>query len=185
MYSTHGPPPGDAPPEIQPPNPPPVPPPSPPPVPPPPPPPCNGMPIWGVAEPNIALWLADEPLGYQPAIGPRISLELTYKQREQTAGMDTNTFSAGKGWNFSWFSYAALNTAGSNTVHLSNGMETSFPNGTNYVMNARMTGNITDGFTISYSDGSKDVYGFIAHQRNASARLSFGALEYLGPEIHP
>jgi hypothetical protein len=56
----------------------------PPPTPPPPPPPCpgcpscSGMPVWWVSEPYTSLWLQDEPLGYQPTIGSRISFVLLF-----------------------------------------------------------------------------------------------------------
>ncbi len=64
------------------------------------------MPVWRVSEPYISLWLYDEPLGYQPSIGSRVALKLAYKQRETTAGMNSNIFSLGKKWNFfSWLSY--------------------------------------------------------------------------------
>ena len=50
----------------------------------------SGMPMWKVSEPYISLWLQDEPLGYQPAVGPRLSFLLSYKQREEKAGFDPN-----------------------------------------------------------------------------------------------
>jgi RHS repeat-associated protein len=40
-----------------------------------------GMATWRVSEPYMSLWLEDEPLGYQPALGPRLSFQLRYKQR--------------------------------------------------------------------------------------------------------
>src|ERR1019366_5596680 len=40
-----------------------------------------GMAVWEASEPSISLWLYDEPLGYQPGIGPRITFGLAYKQR--------------------------------------------------------------------------------------------------------
>ena len=33
------------------------------------------MPVWDVSEPYINLWLYDEPLGYQPGLGPRLSFQ--------------------------------------------------------------------------------------------------------------
>jgi len=53
------------------------------------------MPLWRISEPYINLWLEDEPLGYQPALGPRISLGINFKQRGSTTGFDTNIFSIG------------------------------------------------------------------------------------------
>ncbi len=83
---------------------------------------CGGMPVWSVSEPFVSLWLDDEPLGYQPAVGPRISLSLAYKQRELSAGLNQNMFSFGKNWNFPWFSFVSI--MGTNyMVHYSDGME--------------------------------------------------------------
>lgn len=137
-----------------------------------------GMPVWQVSEPYISLWLHDEPLGYQPAIGPRISFKLAYKQREATAGLNPNLFSVGKKWNLSWFSYVTqtlslnsqLQTSTNYTIHLGNGMEVTFSgtngavasSGTNdYLTNTRLSGDITNGFTLLYPDGSQDVYDFL------------------------
>src|ERR1700690_4094180 len=74
---------------------------------------CSGMPAWSISEPYISFWLHDEPLGYQPAAGPRVSFELSFKQREPVAGFNTNVFGVGKKWNFSWFSYLAQQFVGS------------------------------------------------------------------------
>src|SRR6266702_639265 len=63
--------------------------------------------VWGVSEPYLALWFDDEPLGYQPALGPRVSLALAWKQRETTMGSDPAIFGFGPNWNFSWISYVA------------------------------------------------------------------------------
>jgi len=41
------------------------------------------MTTWSVSEPYINLWLHDEPLGYNPGLGYRISFSLDYKQREE------------------------------------------------------------------------------------------------------
>ena len=70
---------------------------------------CCGMPIWRISEPYTSLWLHDEPLGYQPAVGPRISFKLAFKQYESTSGFDTNVFSVGKRWNCPWLSYVTYN----------------------------------------------------------------------------
>src|SRR5579862_8068701 len=63
----------------------------------------RGMAEWRISEPYISIWLHDEPLGYQPAVGPKVSLQLAYKQRQETdvSGMG----SVGSSWACSWFSY--------------------------------------------------------------------------------
>jgi RHS repeat-associated protein len=122
--------------------------------------PC-GMPQWRVSEPYLSLWIDDEPLGYQPALGPRISFGLSFKQRESTAGSSANLFSVGKKWNCSWLSYIAPDLNLSNVVYFPGGGQRTFTAASDYITNTRLTGSTNSGFTLSYPDGSKDVYGFI------------------------
>jgi RHS repeat-associated protein len=43
---------------------------------------CNmGMPTWWVTEPYTTLWVADEPLRYQPSVGEPFSFRWTYRSR--------------------------------------------------------------------------------------------------------
>jgi RHS repeat-associated protein len=67
--------------------------------------PCRGMPQWGVTEPYCNLWVKDIPLGYQPARGPSVALQLSYKMRDDGVGNNASEFSFGKGWNCDWRSY--------------------------------------------------------------------------------
>jgi hypothetical protein len=121
---------------------------------------CGGMPVWSVSEPFVSLWLHDEPLGYQPAIGARVSLELAYKQQEHSAGLNPNVFSFGKNWNFPWLSF--VTQLGTNyMVHYPGGLETTLNGTNNYLNNSTLSGNTTNGFTILYPDGSQDIYGFV------------------------
>jgi RHS repeat-associated protein len=119
---------------------------------------CPGMPTWSVSEPFISLWLHDEPLGYQPTIGARIAFELSFKQRESRAGLNPAIFSAGKKWNCSWLSYID----GATNLLFPGGGLRAVINKIDYVHNARLSGSQTTGFTLSYPDGSKEVYGFLA-----------------------
>jgi RHS repeat-associated protein len=122
-----------------------------------------GMPIWRVSEPNISLWLLDEPLGYQPCVGSRIALRLGYKQRESTAGMATNIFSLGQKWNFSWLSYVTLNYNGSNVVCFPGGGIRTFTGTNDYLTDTILTGSMTNRYYLSYPDGSVDTYGYITN----------------------
>jgi RHS repeat-associated protein len=122
--------------------------------------PC-GMPVWSVSEPYISLWLHDEPLGYQPALGPRISFGLAFKQRESNAGFNPGFFSVGKRWDCSWLSYVTQDLNTNNVVYLPGGGQTTFYTTNDYLTDTTLTGNITNGFTLSYPDGSKNVYGYI------------------------
>lgn len=120
-----------------------------------------GMPVWSVSEPYISLWLHDEPLGYQPALGSRISFELACKQRESAAGFDTNTFSVGKRWNCSWSSYISQDAQFNSVIHFPGGGQCTYTTTNDYLTATTLAGNTTNGFTLSYPDGSKDVYGLI------------------------
>jgi hypothetical protein len=136
----------------------------------------SGMPIWRVSEPSINLWLDDEPLGYQPGLGPRISFRLSYKQPESTnditpshAPFSTNVFSLGPFWNCSWLSYIADDSQNSRaTMCLPGGGERDYvPNGTNneYFSNTRLQRNFTNGqlagFVLTYANGAQDLYQFV------------------------
>jgi hypothetical protein len=121
---------------------------------------AGGMPVWEVSEPYVNLKFRDEPLGYQPVQGDRISLELAFKQREFSTGLNTNLFSVGKRWNFSWLSFVTL-TGNGKVVHLGNGQDRTFQGTNDYLTNTRLTGATNTGFTLSYPDGSQDIYGFI------------------------
>jgi YD repeat-containing protein len=121
---------------------------------------CGGMPVWNISEPYLNLWFRDEPLGYQPVKGSRISLALGFKEREYSAGMNTNFFSVGKRWNFQWLSYIT-NSAGVNWIHFPDGRERTFQGTNDYLTNTRLTGDTTNGFTAFYPDGSQAMYGFI------------------------
>jgi len=120
-----------------------------------------GMPVWNVTEPYVSLWLHDEPLGYQPAVGPRISFKASFGQRETSAGYDPNMFSLGKRWNCSWLSYVAHDQSGSNVVYFPDGGNRTYFTTNDYLTNTRLTGDTTNGFTVSYPDGSKKIYGLI------------------------
>ncbi|MBI3851947.1 MAG: RHS repeat-associated core domain-containing protein [Verrucomicrobia bacterium] len=122
---------------------------------------CSGMPRWGVTEPYITFWLKDEPLGYQPASGPRVALDLGYKQHEDVTGQNPSKFSVGRKWNFPWFSFVIQDVYGNNVVHFPNGRQITFQGTNDYLTNTRLTGDTTNGFSLAYQDGSKDVYGFV------------------------
>lgn len=134
---------------------------------------CSGMPVWWVSQPYTSLWLRDEPLGYQPAVGSRISFKLTFKQREAAAGYNTNFFSVGKKWNCSWLSFVARDTNANNVVYFPGGGQRTFYTTNDYLTNARLAGNTNSGFTLSYPDGSQYVYGFIINNSSGNFQEAF------------
>ena len=120
-----------------------------------------GMPVWEVSEPYISLWLKDEPLGYQPGLGSRLSFELAFNQRDSVAGLNTNIFSAGIKWNVSWLSYVAQDTNDNNVVYFPGGGQRTYYTAKDYLTSTTLSGDTNSGFTVSYPDGSQDVYGFV------------------------
>ena len=134
---------------------------------------CCGMPTWSVSEPFISLWLHDEPLGYQPAVGPRVSFELAFKQRESAAGFNPNLFGVGKRWNCSWLSYVTRQGT-SNTVYYAGGGRRSYSStNIDYLTNTRLTGDTTNGFILSHPDGSQDIYGVIVTNSAGAFQMAF------------
>ncbi len=126
-------------------------------------PPCcgRGMPVWSVSEPYISLWLYDEPLGYQPAMGSRISFKLDFNQRENSFGFGPMFFGVGKKWDCSWLSYVSQDLTTNNVVNFPDGGQRTYYTTNDYLTGTILTGDTTNGFTLTYPDGSKDVYGFI------------------------
>jgi hypothetical protein len=132
-----------------------------------------GMPVWSVSEPYISLWLHDEPMGYQPAIGPRISFELAFKQRETAAGFNTNIFGVGKKWDCSWLSYVTHDVNTNDVVLYPGGGQRTYYTTNDYLTDTTISGNTTNGFTVSYPDGSQDVYGFVVTNNSGVFQEAF------------
>ncbi len=129
---------------------------------------AKGMPSWRVSEPFITLWMHDEPLGYQPSRGARVSFLLSYKHRD-TRVDDPRIFSAGLLWNFPWLSYvvelgptqAKLYVAGGGErTYTSDGQTRHYWSNTLLQRLTNGGGNLT-GYRLAHSDGSKDEYGHV------------------------
>ena len=129
---------------------------------------CGGMPVWQVSDPYMSLWLKDEPLGYQPAIGPRISCELAYKQRETVAGWNPNVFSVGLSWHFSWLSCVTLDINSNKVLHFPGGGQRTYFTTNDYLTDTILTGDTTNGFTVRYPDGHQDLYNFVVTNGNTN-----------------
>jgi RHS repeat-associated protein len=134
---------------------------------------CCGMPRWDVSEPFISLWLRDEPLGYQPAVGSRISFFMSYKQRESAAGLNPNIFGIGRRWNCSWLSYVSPDQNGSNVVFFPDGGRAYFYGTNDYQTNTRLVGDTSNGFTLYYPDGRQNLYRFIVTNSSGAFQKAF------------
>ena len=127
---------------------------------------ASGMPVWEVSEPYIDLWLYDEPLAYQPGLGPRVSFQLTYKQLDATP-VSPVIFGLGPFWNCSWLSYVE-DDGPTATLLLPGGGERIYtPTGLTdeYFSNSRML-RLTNaqgliGFVVTNVSGAQDFYEYI------------------------
>ena len=147
----------------------------------------SGMPVWTVTEPGCDLWLRDEPLAYQPALGPRISFKLFYSQEvinNTIAEYDDienilitlwpsgKVFTFGQDWYPSWLSFVSVYDINLSDIFSADllapggGIQTY----TNYdgtvpqsASNSRMlvetnSSGIITGFRILHASGAVDVY---------------------------
>ena len=130
---------------------------------------CPGMPVWEVSEPYINLWLYDEPVGYQPGIGQRMSFKLAYNQRDGREYWTSRFFMLGTHWNCSWLSYIIDEPPGDAYMTVAGGGERSYDldaTGPEYYSQTRVErltdgfGNLT-GFIVSYPNGAKDYYSYV------------------------
>jgi RHS repeat-associated protein len=134
----------------------------------------GGMPDWEVTEPNIMLWIIDEPLAYQTATGGRMSFRI-YGHAWGEALPDGPDGSPGYPgapsfsdyWRASWMSYISLTDNEYDvTLYPPGGGVRIYTNydGTtpDFYTNTRMIG-ITNsgtnaGFNLLYPSGATDVY---------------------------
>lgn len=96
-----------------------------------------GMPYVRVSKPFLNPWVLDRPVSYEPAYGPKVSLDLAYNPRQTPSTYDANVFNAGStfgrtsyyhpafggdpdwndaqkesGWSSGWGSHAKIGTSG-------------------------------------------------------------------------
>jgi len=132
---------------------------------------CEGMAVWSVSEPYINLWLHDEPLGYRPSAGAKVSFKVRFKQRGNPI-LTPNFFNVGNLWHCSWLeyvidydeSYTAIlkqGGGGERTYYDVSGS----PIGELYTQSRmeRLTsgGNLT-GFKLTHPSGAIDYFGFVS-----------------------
>jgi RHS repeat-associated protein len=154
----------------------------------------GGLPDWKVTEPNIMLWITDEPLAYQTATGGRMSFKTYYHSVDAEGEGEwypvTGT-SFGDYWRASWLSTCSLaDNPGYVTLYPPGGGVRVYTNlnGTapEYSSNTRgigitNSGNIV-GFELIYPSGAMDVYAqfgssysqdlFLTQQTDANGRTT-------------
>ncbi|MGA2751118.1 MAG: hypothetical protein ABSG59_20310, partial [Verrucomicrobiota bacterium] len=142
----------------------------------------GGMPNWTVSEPNVALWITDEPLAYQTAAGGRMSFRIYYHQDPANEYALScyypnygSSFTAG--WEASWVSALEVTMDGvvlyppggglrmyTNYTGWSQGFLTFDGTAPEYYSNTRLlsitnvAGAVTE-YDLLYPSGAKDVYG--------------------------
>jgi YD repeat-containing protein len=126
----------------------------------------TGMPVWDVSEPYINLWLYDEPLGYQPGLGPRLSFKLAYKQRAAPL-VASNIYSVGTNWTCFWLSYVEDDWSASQAILTlrSGGQITNQPPDgstieyyTHTTLLRQPSSGALTGFVRTYPSGATDYY---------------------------
>src|SRR5438874_173695 len=135
---------------------------------------CGGMPVWQVDECFINLWLDDEPLGYQPALGDWVSFHLAYKQRDEDSNLDPSVYSLGSSWKAAILSYVYSQTdfrygplgatvhfpgGGEDNFQFNNGVATSYYNN-NTLQAITNANNVVTGYQLTRPNGSKYIYSF-------------------------
>jgi RHS repeat-associated protein len=134
----------------------------------------SGMATWFVSEPYINLWLTDEPLGYNPALGNRISFQLNFKQRETVAGTNSAVFSCGQKWDCSWISYViapSINPApgssmtmvaagGGERIYTANGVTPEYYSRSVLSVTTNTNGVFT-GCAVVYPNGASETYNYV------------------------
>jgi RHS repeat-associated protein len=152
---------------------------------------CPGMPVWTVSEPYINVWLYDEPVGYQPGLGGRVSCKLAYKQRE-TRTISTNVFGFGPLWDSFWLSYVTDDSAGNSaTLYIPGGgirdYSGDFPTSGHETLSRTTLTREPDGsssltgFIVTHSNGSLDYYNFVP----TNFMINMVAVAFLSDQVDP
>jgi len=118
-----------------------------------------GMPVWWVSEPYINLRMEDEPLGYTPSHGPKVTFHLSYRQRG-SINYDPTIFSLGTNWSCSFREYLASVSDGSMRLHTGSAGWTYYTNGVTQYRDGSILSTPDGGVTyvIEYANGAKDVF---------------------------
>lgn len=141
----------------------------------------SGMPHWTVMGPNLSHWVIDEPLAYQPALGPRISFKI-YNDSSEASPPYTPPpqphMGQNLGWGNSWWSslifptgnylYGGGGTLGVTLYAAGGGIRDDYvandPYHTpeyftkTYMTYSADTNNNLQAFTLYYPSGASDVY---------------------------
>ena len=143
------------------------------PAPPPPPPPKKNCPCTtATMEPEtVSLVLQDEPVGYNPPVGPAVKFDFNYFQRDAVQPTTFAYTNFGSKWTFSWVSYVTVSSNVQVSVYLRGGgiepytfssasATTAYPgpySQSTLTRTLNSSGSPT-GFTVTHPDGSFEEY---------------------------
>ena len=139
---------------------------------------------WQVTEPFLNVWLSDSPLAYQPALGPRVAVEIYYKQRNQNSRNPRmfdigGTGATNSNWTLNWQTYLEVIDQGGTydsfnaTLHVGDGgLRTYYVSNDgnpyndhvfDYGSNTRLerlpdATSTLAGFRLTYPNGREDYY---------------------------
>ncbi|MBS0524379.1 MAG: peptidase C39, partial [Proteobacteria bacterium] len=65
----------------------------------------SGMCAYDIKESTVGLTISDQPVGYEPTIGPSARLRITYNQREDSQPATFSFFNLSPKWTVNWLSY--------------------------------------------------------------------------------
>ena len=121
---------------------------------------CGAMPRWWVSEPYISVRLEDEPLGYTPALGPKVTFHISYRQRGALPD-DPAIFGVGPNWSCSFASYVAhlaSDPADVLRLHKAGAGWITYTGGTAQPLDGSIITTTASGYKIEFDDGSTTLF---------------------------
>ncbi|AIL73447.1 cysteine peptidase family C39 domain-containing protein [Vibrio vulnificus] len=147
----------------------------------------RGAPVWSVNMINLNLYMTDTPLWYDNTVGPGIEIKLSYNTQSVLAQNEP----FGHRWMFNYASYLVVDPGDAVTIFEMDGGESVFIKNSNDVYqsdrysSSTLTKDNEGNWVLTYSDGSKRVYGvpqgtkalqnFLLYEEDyAGNRVTFG-----------
>jgi RHS repeat-associated protein len=134
-------------------------------------PPAGGCTTATVEPETVSLVLQDEPVGYQPPVGPAVEFDFDYFQREVLQPTTFPYTNFGPNWTFSWISYVTVSSNVQASVFLRGGGSEPFTFSSASAMTAypgpysqaTLTRTVNGsgaatGFTLTFPDGTFQEY---------------------------
>jgi len=116
-----------------------------------------GMPNYWISEPYLNLRMEDIPLGYTPAIGPKVFFQISYRQRGVVP--EENYFSVGTNWSCAFRSYV-LDISGGVRLHRNGAAFLDYEEGVPHFRDGSVMDIQTPGasYVLVRPNGGKDIF---------------------------